>query len=259
MIEQEEYNKASSIVDQFCLKKGLSAAHWFAWALTMGLWHLRELKLDTWQDVTTELLPVTSRRTVVMPTKYVDWVKIGVPVGQYVVTMGLNDDLGTLNRITNTIDPIAALASQNPPNGIDFENYSGTGYVFSNYGGRSFTSYGQGLQSKGHFKVHKIGPVTEILLDYDVNCTELYVEYITDGIDCSGETMLHPYLADYFLKGMELTYEEEKNPSATEASIDRKSRDLYWAEKKVRARRNNLTPKTMLQLSRKHVRLTTKA
>lgn len=257
-MEKADYNKVSSIVDQMCLKKGLSSGHWFPWLLSMGLWHLRELKLDTWQDLKTELFDVTDRKTVTMRQGYVDWVKVGIQYGQYVLTLGINGELNTLNRNENQISPVSGLASQNLPNGLNFENYNGIGYTFSNYEGRSFNAIGPGLLSKGHFKVNRIGSLYEILLDYDVTASQLYVEYITDGFDPCGETVLNPYFADFFLKAMEFAYEEEKNPSRTEASIRRKGIELNDARKVVRARRNDLSPQTMLNMSRSAVRFTAK-
>ena len=249
-----EYNTISGIVDHFSTKKGLSTAHWFPWALAMALWHLRELKLDVWQEPVTKYLPVTDRKTVLLPSDYVDWTKIGVKVGQYAVTLGVNDELNTLNRTENDADIVRGLLSQNLPNGLDFGAYSGL--RFFNFNGSTFNSIGLGLPGKGTFKVVDHGSCKEILLDYDFNADYLYVEYITDGFDPCGETLVHPYIADYVLKSIELSYEEDRNPSATESSIARKSQDQYFAMKKVRARRNGLDPKTLLQMSRAEVRFT---
>ena len=57
-------------------------------------------------------------------------------------------------------------------------------------------------------------------------------------------------------KGMEFSWEEEKNPSRTEASIDRKAKDLRDAWRLVRARKNNLDPQTILNLTRQQTRFT---
>lgn len=253
-MDVNSYNKVSSVVDHFTLKKGLSTAHWFPWALTMGLWHLRELRLDTWQEPITLELPVTDRNTVVLPVNYVDWVKIGVRVGQYVVTLAANDELNTLNRTANDGNIVHGLLSQNLPNGLGFGNYSGL--TFYNFNGGSFNGIGLGLPSKGTFKVVDHGSSKEILLDYDYPYTSVYLEHITDGFDPCGETVLSPYLCDFFLKAMESAYEDEKNPAATEASKDRKARELRDAIRVVRARRNDITPKTLLTMSRAEVRFT---
>lgn len=254
MSEHKKYLKISAIVDQFLIDNDLTE-HWFQKALSWALYGLRELHLDTWQDVKTALLDVTDRKTVTLPADFVDWVKVGVRHGQYVVTLAVNDALNELPR-TSDSPSVAGLLSQNLPNGLGMDAY--TGYIFANYGGSSFPSFGEGLPSKGYFKVHNNGNCTELLMDYDYRFTQVYVEYITTGFDPCGETVLHPYYVDYVLKYIEYKYEDKNNKSATESSIYRKEQDLYWAEKKVRMRKNDLDPATLLTISRSQTRFTPK-
>jgi hypothetical protein len=84
------------------------------------------------------------------------------------------------------------------------------------------------------------------------------LEYITDGFDPCGETVVDPYFADYVKKGMEFSWEEEKEPRRTEASIQRKGRDFFAAETKVSGRKNDLDPQTLLNMQRSSVRFTAK-
>jgi len=251
---ENQHNQISAIVDHVMFKKTLPES-WWQWMLEMGLWHLRELKLSTWQDVKTVLLPVTDRKTVILPTDFVDWTKIGVQAGQYIVTLGINNKLSELDR---TVDSnfIAGLFSQNLPNGLNFNAYNG--YQFLNYNGGSLQSYGTGFITKGSFKISQIGTTKEILLDYDYCHNTVLVEYISDGFDPCGETVVDPYFADYVKKGMEFSWEEEKEPNRTEASIDRKAKDFRDAFRLVRARKNNLDPQTLLNISRANTRLTAK-
>jgi hypothetical protein len=250
-----DYNKISAIVDHFLIKKG-QTEHYFNWVLAMVLWYLRELRLDSAQDIKTELLPVTDRKTVILPLNCVDVILTAVKVGQYAVTLGVNDKLTLLDRQPNSADFVHGLLSQNLPNGLNFNAYSG--FNMFNYNGGSISSYGGGFAAKGTFRIHDNGTCKEILLDYDYPYTEVYVEYITDGFDPCGETVVNPYLADYCLKAAELAWEEEKNPNSTENSIFRKGQDLHYAEKKVRARKNDLDPQTLLNISRQQTRFTPK-
>lgn len=249
------YNKVSAIVDHFLIKKGLTE-HYYNWVLAMMLWHLRELRLDITQDVKTELLPVTDRKTVLLPLCCVDVVLVAMKVGQYAVTLGVNDKLTMLDRQPNSTDFVNGLLSQNLPNGLNFNSYGG--YYAFNYNGGSVQCFGTGFITKGSFKIHNNGVSKEILLDYDYPYNEVYVEYITDGFDPCGETVVNPYLADYCLKGAELSWEEEKNPSRTEASIYRKGVEFNDAKRVVRARKNDLDPQTLLNISRAQTRFTPK-
>lgn len=249
----DEHNKVSAIVDHVLFKLTLSQ-QWFQWLLEMGLWELRQLKLTTWQDAKTELLNVTNRNTIDLPTDFVDWVMVAVPVGQYAVPLGINGDL---KRTDRSIDDktVAGLLTQNRPTGINLDNY--VGYHMTNFHGRTVPVLDARMNiQKGSFKINETKNRKEILLDYDLSVSQLYVEYITDGFDPCGETVLHPYLCDFFKKAMEAAYEEYKNPNRTEASIYRKQRDLSDAKREIRAMRNNLDPQTMLNMQRQETRMT---
>lgn len=248
-----QHNKISAIVDHVMFKKTLPD-QWFQWFLEMALWDLRELRLDVWADVKTELLPVTDRRTVILPSCYVAWTKVACRVGQYYVTLGVNDKLNTLDRDPANLQFVQGLLSQNLPNGLNFNAYSG--YYFFNYGGATLQAYSGGFITKGSFREHFNGVVKELLLDYDYLHDHVYLEYITDGFDPCGETVVDPYFADYLKKCMEFHWEEEKEPNRTEASIARRGRsmrDAYWV---VKGRKNDLDPKTLLNISRSGTRLT---
>lgn len=250
-----QHNKISAIVDHVLFTKTLPEA-WWQWCLEQGLWYLRELKLDIAQDVKTELLQVTDRKTVILPDCYVDWVIVAVKVGQYFVTLGVNDRLQLGDRSPNSTDFVNGLLSQNLPNGLNFNSYGG--YYAFNYNGGSLPCFGGGFIAKGSFKYHDNGTTKELLLDYDYPHTHLYLEYITDGFDPCGETIVNPYLADYIKKAIEFAWEQDKEPNRTEASIYRRGRAMYDAELKVRARKNDLDPQTLLNISRQQTRFTPK-
>lgn len=253
--QENKHNQVKSIVDHVLFKKGLPE-RWYQWFLEMALWHLRELQLDVWQDVKTVYLQVTSRRTVVLPGNFVDWTKVGIKTGQYFITLGVNDRLNQLQRDPDNPDFVARLFSQELPNGLNLNNY--VGYYFYNYNGSMFRSIGSGFRTKGMFRVHFNGNVKELILDYDYPYDYVYLEYITDGFDPCGETVVDPYFADYLVKGMEFSWEEEKEQNRTEASIARRGRAFSIAKRNVLGRKNDLDPQTLLNISRSGFRFTPK-
>lgn len=255
MADETRFYKVSAIVDEFLDDNDLTE-HWFNKSLRWAIRAIEEIKMDVWQDVKTCVLKISPTRTVILPDGFVDWVKVGVPYGQYCITLGVNDDLRVDHRDVNRNEITRGLFSQNIPNGIDFNNYGG--YYFFNYNGASVWGIGGGLPSKGFFKVHDKGSCKELLIDYSFAGDSIYLEYITSGFDPCGETVVHPYMKDYVLKFMEHMFESKNNPKATESSIFRKGQDLHWAERKVRARFNPLTPKDLLNVSRANTRLTAK-
>jgi hypothetical protein len=248
-----DFYKVSAIVDQFLIDNDLPNG-FFPKALSWVLRGLREIKLDTVGDVKTVLLNVTDRKTANLPDNFVDWTKVGVRVGQYVVVLGVNDDLNTLPR-TSSSPSVAGLMSQHMPNGIDFSQYQG--YDFYNFSEGPLYGIGQGLPSKGYFKVHDNGTCKELLIDYDYSFSTIYLEYITDGLsDCGGDTVVSPYLFDYLVKFCDMMYEKKNNPKATNWSKSEAERDVYWAEKRLRARNNKITPQDILNITRQEARLT---
>lgn len=253
-MKKNEYNKLSAIVDNFMIENDLPSG-WYAKSLAWASRALREIKLDSWGDVKTKLLTVTDRKTCILPEDFVDWVKIGIQRGQYVITLGFNDALTSIPRTTDSAS-IMGLLSQHMPNGLDFSAYDGCN--FYNYDGGSVFGIGGGMPSKGYFKVNVTDTCKELLLDYDYGFTTILLEYITDGFDECSDPYVSPYLYDYIMCYMDYKYECKNNPKATEASRYRLGQDLHYATVKVRARRSNLDPQTLLNLTRAETKLSAK-
>jgi hypothetical protein len=250
----KEYNRLSAIVDNFMIENDLSSG-WYAKCLAWAYRGLREISIDSIQTIKTALLDVTDRKTATLPKNFLTWTKIAVKRGQYAVMLGVNDDLTSLRRTVDS-DTVSGLLSQHMPNGIDFGNYSG--YNFYGFNGGSMFAIGGGLPSKGYFKVHDNGTCMELLLDYDYPYDQIYVEYITDGIEDCADPYVSPILYDYLTKYMEHEYERKNNPKASQASIERSSQEVFWASKRVRARQNNIDFQTLLNITRAETRLTPK-
>lgn len=244
----------ATVVDDWLDDNNLHNSFWqkgLKWALRA----VRRIRLDVFQHPKTELLTVTERKTVVLPEGYVDWVKIAVKCGQYAITLAVNDDLTTSER-SNNESTVRGLLSQHMPNGTDFGQYGG--YPLYNYQGSNLYAIGGGLPSKGYFKIVDHGSCKEMLLDYDYTYSQVYIEYITDGIEPCKETIIHPYEYDYLLAYMDMMYEKKNNPKATIASKDEADKDVFWAGKELRARYNDLSPRDILTMSRAEARMTTK-
>jgi hypothetical protein len=254
MTDNNKYHTVGAVVDQFLIDNGLTE-HFFQKALSWALWGLTDLKLFIHQDVKTCLLPVSSRKTAVLPINCVDVTKIAVKRGQYIITLAVDDTLSKTKR-TDDDDVVSGWLSGNMPNGINVNNYSG--YYFFNYNGNSLYSIGRGLPLHKGYQIIQEGGSKILLLDYNFPCDEVYVEYITDGFDPCGETVLNPVLRDYVLKYIDHRYECKNNPKATETSIRRMAQDLYHAEMKVRASVNSIDKATLISSSRAGVKLTPK-
>lgn len=252
--KNDQYYKLSSIVDDFV--DDIDMPRLWHKCLKWAIKGLEEINLDVSQQPKTCLLDVTPRKTVILPSGFVDWTIVAAKVGQYAVTLGTNDALTGLPRDTTSVGSAVRLLSQDAPNGLDFTLYDGF-YLF-NYNNRSLFSLGFGVPSKGFFRIFDNGTSKELLLDFDFSGTQIYLEYITDGFEPCGETIVDPYLKSYVEAFMSFKYEKRNNPKATGQSRIDAGRELEAAERKVRARHFGITPKELMNSDRKHFRFTPK-
>lgn len=254
MSNHAEYYSLAAVVDQWLIDNDLPN-NFFPKGLSWAIRGLRELNFDSWADVKTILLDVSDRKTVVLPTDFVAWSKIGLKHGQYALNLSENNDLAITNREANE-QFIRGLPKYGLPTGVDFSNYSNMSYA--NYNGMTLNAYGTGFMTKGSFKVNDNGQCKELLLDYDYPMKQIYLEYITDGFCPIGVTIIHPYVYDYLIKYIDAKWEDKANPNATESSILRRNREVADAERKVRARGNNVDPDTLLNIVRANTTLALK-
>jgi hypothetical protein len=230
-----------------------SLHHFWHKGLKWAIRGLKRIRMDVHQNPKCGMLDVTERKTVTLPDDFVDYCIIAAKKGQYAITLAVNEELISSKR-TDDEQTVRGLFSQNLPNGTDFSAYGG----YSLFGSNGVYSVGGGLPSKGHIKIVDHGSVKEILLDYDYPFSQVYIEYITDGINPCGETYVHPYEYDYLLAFMDMMYEKKNNPKATLGSKRELEIDVEVEERKLRARFNDLTPKDILTMSRAEARFTTK-
>ena len=233
--DNTQHYKLASVVDNFLIENDLGSG-WFSKGLVWAIRGLRELSLDTFQDAKTALLDVSDRNSVVLPSGFVDWVTIS-SYGNRPVTLATNTDIPLVPPFEEIVDAQRATSEY--------------GYYLANFDGGQIFSYGMGKYSRGNFRVHDNGDCKMLLMDCP-RFSRIYLEFITDGFDPCGETIIHPYMYDYLMKYMEHKYEEKNNPKANESSIFRKSEDVFYAEKRIRARRNNLDPQTLLNMTRQY-------
>lgn len=225
----------------------------------------REACMDFAQVVITVLLPMNSLRVVNMPEGFIDWVKVGVQVGDRVQVIGLASDLGRINKqddcgnyIPNAIHgPLDA-----QPTGTNLEAY--TGYWFNNYNGEQlygnvFHGYGcqYGLPNQGFFSLEGSAPNKRMRFTGDMANREVYLEYISDGISPCGETYVDPYMFEY-LKAF-CHYKRVKGRDDYPQSIKQeKERDMLSARNIAQQRIASISPIDIVNSSRKGFKLTSK-
>lgn len=254
------YSKLSVIVDHACNVLGLPVNKFFPRFLDIAKWELSELKLDMANGPKTVLLPISDVNTVQLPSDCVDWTKIGWQSGQFIKTLSINGDLSMIDRTLETVNFSHQVSPGWLPNGVAVQDYGG-GFEFLNYGGYALTAVGGGLPHEGMFQVKTCEDgCKEIYLANTIpGVSELYVEYISIGVNVCGDTIVDPYLKDYVYKCILATYEENMNPQSTEASIRRRKTDVAYAHTMAAGRTMGIDKETLLQITRKGYRLTEKA
>lgn len=252
----EKFYTITSIVDR-CLEDNDLPDHYFDKFLGWGLWALREVHIDDHQDPKTVKLTMNDARSVDLPKDYVDWLIIGIQVGELVKTLGVNHQMVGLEGDDRTLgNPqyFNQLGANNLPNGINVLNYGG--YRLANSG---VFSVGGGIDYKGYFKIFKRDHGEVIQFSSLINKTDIYLEYISDGFNPNQETIVNPYFANYLRCEINSQWAQHKPvKERTESEIYRTGQDAYFAEIRIRGRVNPLDPKTLLNLQRQYYTLTPK-
>lgn len=250
----EKYYTISAIIDRCLADNGLTD-HYFDDLLGWGLWELRELHLDVAKEVKVVGLDMNNTRGVELPRDYVDWAIIGIQIGQYVKTLGVNDNMAKLTGEARTLgnpDSFNNLNVNQMPNGINVLNYGGYNLLGSNV-----FSVGGGIPYKGYFSIVKTDEGKVIQFTTAINKTKVYLEYISDGFNPNRETILNPYFVDFLRKAINCEWAKRRpRKERDESEIYRLERDVYYAEKKIRGRMSDLDPQSMLDTQRQHYRLT---
>lgn len=249
-----KYYTISSVVDRCLADNGLTD-HYFDDFLGWGLWELRELHLDVAKEVKTVNLDMNNTRGVELPKDYVDWAIVGIQIGEYVKTLGVNPEMAKFTGSERTLGNPSDFNSLNVnqlPNGINLLNYGGYHLLGSNV-----FSVGGGLPYKGYFNIIKTPERKILQFTSAVSKTKVYLEYISDGFNPNRETVVNPYFVDFLRKAMDCEWAKRRpRKERDEREIYRLGQDVHYAMKKLKGRMSDLDPQTMLNTQRQHYRLT---
>lgn len=174
------FTSLDTIVRSVLLQKGLPL-HWYMQLLKYSSDCYRELAFDSLRAINTvELLIDQRMKAANLPCDYIDWVKIGIPEGQFVRPLVQRD---TINRLTNYTAQGQPITYGVPNNQIqDFFFWPGY-WMYSNIDdlgenlGRMFGGTA-GFQNNS-FKV--IPERGQIQFDETLAATVCVLEYISSG------------------------------------------------------------------------------
>lgn len=167
--------------------------HWYLQFLTYGVDALRELNYDSLQNVKSVRLPVNSYKAAFLPNDFVDYVRVGNEIGQYINTWG--EKQNSYNRL-NKFDAQGnktAYGDIEAQNGILPNNWEG--FWYTNYVNDKGEHLGRIFNNFNGFRDSFVilRERNEIQLDTSYTGTEIVMDYISDGMSLSASNAIHPY------------------------------------------------------------------
>jgi hypothetical protein len=155
--------------------------------------------IDSAQDVKTVRLTMDTVKQVELPLDFVDWVKVGVVIGDRIKVMGVCDTLPILT-VRDSCGELQPYTTDTPANSIPDNSLAYGGYYFMNYTNENgellggLYGIGGGYTDVGYFRVlRNQGDHGVLQFNSDVNTTDVYLEYISNGFDPKAESVVNTY------------------------------------------------------------------
>lgn len=233
------------MVSNVLLQRGKSI-HWYLQYLTYACNCLRELHFDTLRVVNTEKLLLNSYYAVTIPCDYVDFVRIGVPNGQFVQPLVNRPGI---NRLNNREDGGGKIpyGSANDDSDMIYNVLPGNHTTSGESIGRYF-----GFQARMISDGYKIVKErNEIQFDENIGTNYIILEYISDGNHADAATKITPYAQatiDAYIKWQE----KENSRTYGEMEKERAKQEFENQSRKLRARMSDLTLDDIKRVMRTH-------
>lgn len=232
------YDKIDNVVKGVCTDLGEGEeryVQYLHWALEAHKdWHLDQAK-----EIKTIELDLTSYKAAELPDDYVDWTKIGIRCGNTILTFTHDEDMPFAKDQDGDNVPDV---DENCPN-FDVTDFSlvesaGAGlnsfaYYYYNLLNSKGQDYGKiyGLTAKdnyqGYFRVNKEREEIQFRSNI-INLTTIYLEYISNGYEPCGESLVHPYAAKLITLYVHWMRKKHNKLSARWEVQDAKTE--YWQE-----------------------------
>lgn len=259
-----QYYTIDAVVKSAMTDIGETTTHMYQLFLKYALEQLREMNIEFSREIKTVSLPMNTYKSVDLPEDCIDWIKIGIQVGERIFTMGVQSDLALLNDVDDCGNPIANLPQapfDEKPNGINFNNYGG--YWFNNFtnnssgtasNGRLF-GFGGGIPSRGLYRIDR--ERRQIRFDDSVTTTNIYLEYISDGFHPTDATYVNPLCFEYLRTAIHFR-RVDGDDNASQALKYEKSEKMWYAKLAAAGRMGDLVIQDIINSSRLGYRLTNK-
>ncbi len=226
------YVTINEIVKNSLIDIGENTEHLYQRCLHWAFEGLKDFHFDTAKEIKTVSIPMRPTKAIDFPADYVDWVKIGIVAGDRVLTFAVNHKIELREDLDECGKPTAKPTTENqfdPPNDLIYYG----GYWFSNYCGNRIFGYGGACHNIGFYRIN--WNRRQIQFGSEVSTSDVYLEYITNGVNPSGESVVNPYAAK-LVKLYILWMRKEHSDKYADGMAER-ARQLYYNELRlVRAR-----------------------
>lgn len=244
------YSTADQITKSILMNKKYSI-HWYLEVLKYVSDCLRELSADDLKIVNSVWLTLTSYKAAPIPPDFMDYIRIGVPNGEYVKPMTQNEGY---NRTYN-YDPNGnpQLWPQVPNGGQDLTVF---GIPFLTYYVNMYNSRGEnvgglyGYRTDGSpFTFDIIAERNEIQFDSALECDRIVMDYLSDGRSASAATKIITY-AEKTIEDYCDWQLDENSRSVPETTKERKFNKYVGSRTVLRGRLNDLTTNDYISIYR---------
>lgn len=253
----DSYITLDKIVRQALIANGEESLHKYSRYLLFAMECFKDFQMDSAQDVKTIKLTMNDVKQVELPLDFIDWVKVGIVCGDRIKVMGTCDTLPILTQRDNCGN-LQPYSSDVPANDIPFDSLAYGGYYFFNYTNEwgeligGLYGIGGGYTDVGYFRVlRNQGDHGVLQFNSEVNNTDVYLEYISNGFDPKAESIVNAYAEKCIQFYIHWRVSQHKHGVA---SGDAKGWEFqYYNElRKSRIRISGLTIRDVLELSRRH-------
>lgn len=215
----------------------------------------RDFHFDLAQEVKTTVLTLSAWKAADIPIDMVDWVMIGVVVDNK-IRVFTHDDRISIYRPDEdedgVTDPLVSTEEVVTPSSIPYWFWNNRTQMGENTG----QMYGATVKDNGvgYFKINT--ERREIQFDPSVDGdTEIYLEYISDGINPNEKTMVNIYAAK--LIKLYIHWQRHRFAKSSNRAQVADAKDDYWKEHfKVQNRIQKITVEDVLASARNAYRLT---
>jgi hypothetical protein len=243
-----------AVVRNYLMRKGYSM-HFYIQGLVYGAAGLRELTLDDIQIANTKLLPIDANTSEArLPDDYVNWIQVGVQVGQKVRPLVPDMKINSLPTYTSTYAQTTYDQQQKNTNGDTILLYNYLLPLFWNtvtwneYGENIGRLYGWG--NRGAEDTFKVVKERGVIVINDSLCIQqgcVVLKYVSDGQSADAISQIPSEAYDTLNKYIAWQFKE--NSRAYNEGEKERSRQQYLDARDVlRARMNDLTPELALRI-----------